>query len=108
MISSNMSTTTVSSLAFYKPRSIYDTIRTRDFFHRKSDINVSDDNIFGREKLNYVYDVPRNLNPPRSDKKAKESCKKLRFQQPGVALERATNNKSNGLHLCQEADKIRR
>ena len=64
-------------------------------------------NIFGREKLNYVYDVPRNLNPPKSDKKAKESCKKLRFQQPGVA-ERATNDKSHGLHLCQDADKIRR
>ena len=102
-----MSTTTVSSLTFYKPRSIYDTIRTRDFFHRKSDDSVSDDSIFGREKLNYVYDVPRNLNPPKSDKKAKESCKKLRFQQPGVA-ERATNDKSHGLHLCQDADKIRR
>ena len=116
LISSTMSTVTVSSLAFYKPKSIYDTLRNSDILQFRKN-SISDDSIFGREKLNYVYDVPRNLNiannPPKSDKSClkvhstKKSRPKISFLHD-VSFEKPTNYKSNGLHLCQEAENIRR
>ena len=105
-----MSTATVaSSFSFHKSMSIYDTIRKKDYsFFRKSSQVLSDDNIFGREKQNYVYDTPRPLLP-RSDHKDIDKVRegKSKNQHP-VSCAKPSKFRKNGLHLCQDPEKIKR
>ena len=105
-----MSTATISSYAFSKPKSLYDSIKKSDYmFFRKNTLN--DDNIFGREKHSYIYDVPKSGNVT---KKGWSDC--IEFEKNlvttnfynYVSLDQPTNYKNNGLHLCQNAEKIKR
>ena len=109
-----MSIATVSStFSFHKPTSIYDSIRKKDYsFFRKSSPALSDDNIFGREKQNYVYDTPRSLLPKSDQKdlvkvKQGKSSAKLK-NHPSVSYAKPSKCQKNGLHLCQDPEKIRR
>ena len=105
-----MSTATISSYAFSKPKSLYDSIKKSDYmFFRKNSLN--DDNIFGREKHSYIYDVPKSGNVT---KKGWSDCIELEKNLVTtnfynyVSLDQPTNYKNNGLHLCQNAEKIKR
>ena len=109
-----MSTATVaSSFSFHKSMSIYDTIRKKDYsFFRKSSQVLSDDNIFGREKQNYVYDTPRPLLPW-SDHKDIDKVREGRMQikpknHHSVSCAKPSKFRKNGLHLCQDPEKIKR
>ena len=102
-----MSTTTVTSYTFQK--SLYDSVRKSDFnFFRKN--QISDDNIFGREKLNYVYDVPNKLlvNKKRSNYQNYFWNYSALNNKISVSFEKPTNFRRNGVHLCQEQHQIKR
>ena len=105
-----MSIATVSSaFSFHKPTSIYDSIRKKDYsFFRKSSPALSDDTIFGREKQNYVYDTPRSLLPT-SDQKDLVKVKQGKLKNHHtVSYAKPSKCKKNGLHFCQDPEKIRR
>ena len=94
-----MSTASVSSYHFYKPKHLYDSFKKSDFIKFYKSDTISDDNIFGREKFNYVYDVPK------SNKHVNDNWLPV---QEIFTNKRPTNFKKNGFHLCHESDKIKR
>ena len=109
-----MSTATVSSsFSFHKSISIYDSIRKKDYsmFWKSSQV-LSDDNIFGREKHNYVYDTPRPLLPSNDHKdivKVREGKKEIKSKNHYfVSCAKPSKFLKNGQHLCQDPDKIKR
>ena len=109
-----MSTATVSSsFSFHKSMSIYDSIRKKDYsFFRKSSQVLSDDNIFGREKQNFVYDTPRPLLP-RSDHRDIEKVRAGKVQIKSknhhpLSSAKPSKFRKNGLHLCQDPEQIKR
>lgn len=109
-----MSTATVSSsFSFHKSISIYDSIRKKDYsIFRKSSQVLSDDNIFGREKRNYVYDTPRPLLPMSDHKdiiKVREGKKEIKSKNRHfVSSAKPSKFLKNGQHMCQDPDKIKR
>ena len=105
-----MSAATIGSYALSKPKSLYDSIKKSDYlFFRKNSLN--DHNIFGREKLSYIYDMPKHGY---SKKQGWSDC--IEFEKNlvttnsfnFVSIDQPTNYKKNGLHLCQNAEKIKR
>ena len=109
----NMSTATVSSaFSFHKPISIYDSIRKREYsFFRKSSQVLSDENIFGREKHNYIYDTPRSLLP-KSDYKTVKVREEKNPTKPknhhSMSHAKPSKCVKNGVHFCQNPEKIKR
>ena len=107
-----MTTATIGSYAFSKPKSFYDSIKRSDYsFFRKN--NLNDDNIFGREKHSYIYDVPKSDHSKNSKGWSSDG---IEFEKNLVttnfynlvSLDQPTNYKKNGLHLCQNVEKIKR
>ena len=106
-VGQTMSPTTTSSLAatyaFFKPNTDTTDLRywNKPRAGRKKD--VSNDNIFGREKQKYTFDSHRVKNS---------------FQVTGFyprenfvncqTIGQPTNVKSNGLHLCRDVERIKR
>lgn len=101
-VSQAMSLTTLSAThAFFKPNTGDLRYWNRHRAARKKD--VSNDNIFGREKVKYTFDSNKVKN---------------KFQVTGFyprenflncqILGQPTNVKSNGLHLCRDVDRIKR
>ena len=110
---STMSTVSVSSYSFHKPKYFPDTSRWTDslFSRGSSSGDQADDNIFGREKQSYreyVYDIPRPLVSPQKRPPEPGSGKHGKVLRQSVCFDKPTNYKKNGVHLCQDEEKIRR
>ena len=108
---STMSTVSVSSYSFHKPKYFPDTSRWTDSLFSRGSGDHADDNIFGREKQSYkeyVYDIPRSLVSPQKRPPEPGSGKHGKVLRQSVCFDKPTNYKKNGVHLCQDEEKIRR